>query len=83
MQVVVGAFTVQLLGAAAVAVALVVQDCPPGDAVARYPMIGKPGVPAEAVQPTVAEALPATAKTLVGALGPPGGIGWTRKTYPT
>jgi len=46
---------------------------PPGDDVAKYPVIGG-GIPTKdgAVNETVAEASPATAETLVGA---PGAIG--------
>jgi hypothetical protein len=59
---------------ALVAVPLTLADCPPGDAVTVYPVMGTPPFVEGAVQLTVACAFPATAVTPVGAPGVPAGV---------
>ena len=50
-------------------VPVVVHESPPGDDVARYPVIAVPPSLAGVLHETVAWALPATAETLSGAVG--------------
>ena len=56
------------------AVPAIVHEAPPGAAVAVKERTGLPPLPSGAVQPTIADLLPAAAATAVGALGTVAGV---------